>query len=85
MHIEKIEGYIRKQIKRHATVNIHFKGRPKVTGLFIFTRDYHELKLKNFWRVVDVTRVEQWKKTKDITLARIFNGASFSTLTGVKS
>ena len=81
MNTNTIETYIKDSITKSTTINIHFKGRSKVTGLFICGRDYRELKLKNLWRIVDITRVEKWLKTKDISLARIFNGASFSALT----
>lgn len=85
MNTNTIETYIKDSLTKSTTINIHFKGRSKVTGLFIRGRDYQELKLKNFWRIVDSTRVEKWSKTKDINLARIFNGASFSALTRGKS
>jgi hypothetical protein len=43
--------------------------------------DYDELKNKNFWRIVNNTHAEAWGKTKDMNLARIYNGASFTRLT----
>lgn len=61
-------------------LNIHFKQRSTISGLFIQGNDYDELKSKNFWRIVSSTNIEQWKKTKDMNLARIFNGMEFTRL-----
>ncbi len=62
-------------------VNVHFKDRSTVTGLFVNLRDYDELKAKNFWRVVNVKHIEQWEQTGNMELSRLFNGASFTKLT----
>lgn len=62
-------------------VNVHFKDRSTVTGLFVNLRDYDELKAKNFWRVVNVKNMKQWEQTGDVELSRLFNGASFTKLT----
>ena len=51
-----------------------------VKGVFIRTNDYDELKSKNFWRIVSASKVEEWEKTKDSNLARIYNGAEFTRL-----
>ena len=50
-------------------LNIHFKQRSTISGLFIQGNDYDELKSKNFWRIVSSTN-----------LARIFNGMEFTRL-----
>lgn len=85
MNISRIETHAKESVKKNIPVSVHFKGRSKVTGLFIWSRDFNELKLKNFWRIVDVSRIEEWNETGDVNLARIFNGASFSTITQTKS
>lgn len=77
---DKIEQYIEKRQKRNTPVNIHFKERSTVTGLFIREKDYEELKSKNFWRVVNNEKLKEWQKTKDINLSRVFNGLSFTRL-----
>ena len=66
--------------QKNARVNIHFKQRDTVKGVFIRTNDYDELKSKNFWRIVTSSNIEMWKKTKDMNLARIFNGMEFTRL-----
>ncbi|WP_407526045.1 short-chain dehydrogenase [Lacibacter sp. MH-610] len=75
-----IEKFIEKKVKKHARVNIHFKQRSTVKGVFLQTADYEELKSKNFWRIVTESNNEEWKRTGDANLARIFNGAEFTRL-----
>lgn len=84
MDIERIENCIKPGIRNNTTIDIHFKGRSSVTGLFIRAHDYDELKSKNFWRVVQASQMQKWKETNDINVARIFNGASFTSLTDTK-
>ena len=81
MTTEMIEKFIENKNRKGILVNIHFKERSTVTGMFIRSADYNELKLKNFWRIVSNTHVEEWKKTENMNLARIFNGMSFTRLT----
>lgn len=61
-------------------LNIYFKQRETLKGLFIKGNDYNDLKSKNLWRIVTNARIEQWKQTKDENLARIFNGTEFTRL-----
>lgn len=77
---DMIEKFINTKVKKGVTVNIHFKDRSTVNGLFIHTDDYEELKSKNFWRIVNSQKFEQWKQSKDVSLARLFNGATFTRL-----
>lgn len=80
MTSEMIEKFIEAKNHKNAQVNIHFKQRSTITGLFIHSTDYAELKAKNFWRIVSTAKVNEWEKTKDINLARIFNGSEFTRL-----
>lgn len=81
MTSEMIEKFIDRKGRKDNAVNIHFKERSTVTGIFIRTSDYSELKVKNFWRIVSNGNIEEWKKTKNMDLSRIFNGLSFTRLT----
>jgi hypothetical protein len=81
MTTEMIEKFVEKKIHQDNIVGIHFKERSTVKGLFIKLNDYKELKSKNLWRVVNSIHVDEWRKTKDTNLARIFNGVSFTRLT----
>jgi hypothetical protein len=62
-------------------VKIQFKTRQTVNGVFLETKDYEELKLKNFWRIVTERNFDRWRETGDNELARIFNGVEFTRLT----
>jgi len=84
MDIEKIERYILPMIGNNTMIEIHFKGRSSVTGLFIQGADYEELKSKNFWRVVHLSQMEKWSESSDMNIARIFNGSSFTSLSQTK-
>ncbi|MFY7879678.1 MAG: short-chain dehydrogenase [Lacibacter sp.] len=81
MNNDIIEKFINTKASDHAKVNIHFKQRSTVKGIFIKANDYDELKTKNFWRIVAESKIEEWNRTKDNSLARIFNGAEFTRLT----
>jgi len=81
MTIEVIEKFIKDQNRKGTTVNIHFKERSTVSGMFIHGKDYTELKSKNLWRVVSKANADKWKEQEDINLTRIFNGVSFTRLT----
>lgn len=76
-----IEKFVENKTRNNSLVNIHFKQRSTITGLFIRAHDYVEYKSKNFWRVISTTKIEEWEKTKDISLSRIFNGAEFTRIT----
>ena len=80
MTAELIEKFLTKNDGLEQSVNIHFKDRHTVTGLFVHTVDYDELRSKNFWRIINNINLVQWNKTKDINLTRLYNGASFTRL-----
>jgi hypothetical protein len=84
MQSDAIEKFIENKNRKDVTVNIHFKERETVKGLFIRGTDYDELKSKNFWRIVSSTYLAEWNKTHNVSLARIFNGMSFTRLTEEK-
>jgi hypothetical protein len=65
------------------SLNIHFRQRETLRGLFIKDYDYNHLKSKNLWRIVTNANIEKWEKTKDVTLARIFNGVDFTRLSEI--
>lgn len=81
MNIEEIEKFLNNDShNNNELVRIDFKKRDPIYGLFIKSKDYDDLKSKNFWRIVTKTNYEQYTKTKDINLARIFSGSDFSRL-----
>ena len=61
-------------------IDISFKKRQAIRGVFVNTGDFEDLKSKNFWRIITEERIEDWKKTKNMGLSRIFNGSDFTKL-----
>jgi len=83
MTAEMIQKFVENKGRKDSAINIHFKERRTVTGVFIHCPDYDELKSKNFWRIVSNENIPEWEKTKNANLARIFNGVSFTRLTEI--
>ena len=79
MTYEQIDGIIQKK-KPGQVYEIRFKTREPIKGLFIKAPDYVELSRKNFWRVVIERHIEEYKKTTNEGLAKIFNGKEFTKL-----
>jgi hypothetical protein len=84
MTAEMIEKFLDTKTKLGATVQIHFKERKIVSGIFIKDKDYDDLKTKNFWRVVSSAFIEEWNQTKSADLVRLFNGNVFTKLSEAK-
>ncbi|MEN9569785.1 MAG: hypothetical protein RL172_1016 [Bacteroidota bacterium] len=80
MTADIIEKFIDTKADREEPISIFFKQRNTITGIFIRHKDYEELKSKNFWRIVSGTHLEEWKRTRDVNLARLFSGNDFSKL-----
>lgn len=80
---DQIEKTVTASSLNKQPVKIHFKTRNPVVGIFIQTADYNELKSKNFWRIVTGPNVEKWVRSKDMSLARIFNGVEITKLSAV--
>jgi len=83
MTSEQIEKFLESKKITINSVKIDFKTRNSVMGVFLKTPDYNDLKSKNFWRIVTGVNLENWKKTQDLNLARIFNGAEITRLTDI--
>jgi hypothetical protein len=77
MTIEQIERYIGTDPDSFS--RIFLKART-VEGIFIKASDFLELKKKNFWRIVTVSNMEEYRKSNDLSLSRIFNGQEFVKL-----
>lgn len=81
MNQEQIKKFIETKVTRKDKyVKIEFGKREPVYGIFITDADYQYLSTKNFWRIVTSKNFDSYNKTKDINLARIFNGTEFSKL-----
>ncbi len=77
---DQIEKFLSDVTLDKSPVQISFKTRNSIQGMFIKTADYAELKSKNFWRIVGEPNMESYKKSGDINLARIFSGMEFTRL-----
>jgi hypothetical protein len=81
MNSEEIEKFLtEKTTATEVYVKIDFKKRDTIYGLFVKDKDYRDLKSKNFWRIVTRTHFDEYNKSKNLNLAKIFNGAEFSRL-----
>lgn len=81
MTIQQIEKFIEGNTDGASVpVRISFKTRNRIDGFFILTPDYEELKKKNFWRVVTSARVDDYRRSNDLSHARVFNGMEFVKL-----
>lgn len=80
MTFDVIEKFVESKGAKGKTVNISFKQRNTLSGLFIQWKDYKEMKAKNFWRIVPEAKIIEWEKTNDIELAKLFSGNEFKKL-----
>jgi len=76
----EIEKFIQQKNKQAKAVQISFKTRSSMKGLFIELADFDELKRKNLWRIVSESYLDAYQKTNDNNLARIFNGQEITRL-----
>lgn len=74
MTIDQIERFVGSDANRFS--KIFLKART-VEGIFIKAPDFLELKKKNFWRIVTISKMEDYTQSKDLNLSRIFNGQDF--------
>ena len=74
MTIEQIERFVGSETSKFSKIIL--KART-VEGVFIKAPDFLELKKKNFWRIVTVSKMEDYTQSKDVSLSRIFNGQDF--------
>lgn len=79
MRHEDIEKFLDKKPGSN-TIEIRFKTRQPVRGVFLKTPDYDELSQKNLWRIVNERNLVSFRESNDLNLARIFNGSDFTKL-----
>ena len=76
----QIEKFLQQNYLDKTPVKVSFKGRKPIVGIFITSADYGELKAKNFWGIVGEVNIENYQKSKDMSLARMFSGSEFTRL-----
>ena len=84
MQIEEIEHFLAKSSAKHDYIKIAFRKRDSFYGIFLKGDDFTYLKSKNFWRIVPQSQLSAFNKSKDVNLARIFNGSEMTRLTWYK-
>jgi hypothetical protein len=80
MTYDQIEKVVNPENVGKYVITISFKSRNNIKALFIQMPDFNELKVKNFWRVIPEKSIAEWKKSRNMNLARIFNGQEFTKL-----
>lgn len=81
MTVEQIENFLAKEtVPQGKVIRFEMKKRNPVRGLIVQGRDYDELKGKNFWRIVTLTHLAEYTKSKNVNLAKIFSGTKFAKL-----
>ena len=72
-----------KKIPAGNCIRIDFKRRNPLFGFIIQGTSYEDLKSKNFWRIVIHSNMQNWQKTGDMDMAKIYNGSEFTKLSVV--
>ncbi|HUR66111.1 MAG TPA: hypothetical protein VMZ03_07140 [Chitinophagaceae bacterium] len=85
MTSEQIENFFQTAKLDSSKVQISFKTRSAIVGMFIQTNDYAELKSKNLWRVVSESKIDEFNVRRDLNIARIFNGTEMTKLSLVQT
>jgi hypothetical protein len=82
MNVEDIQKFLdTKMPQNNPYVRINFKKRNSIYGIFVRDHsDYASLRSKNFWRIVPRQQFVEWNKSKNVNLAKIFNGSEFTRL-----
>ncbi len=76
---EQIDTFLTEET-RSKLININFKSRNTIQGIFLAANDYEDLKSKNLWRIVTSARLEDYRKTNNLSVSRIYNGSDFTKL-----
>ena len=82
MNSEQIQNFLSKNISEKSQyVKISFQKRESLYGLFLTgEKDFKDLSVKNFWRIVTQKNFDNYSKSKDVNLSRIFNGSEITRL-----
>ena len=80
MTIDQIEKFLKPEYLDNSHVRISFKTRQSIKGIFINSNDFSHLKSKNLWRIVSESKIDEYAKSKNNALARIFNGVEITKL-----
>lgn len=85
MTITQIDTFINKIEFERQAVKISLKSREPFIGFFISSKDYEDLKSKNFWRIIGQNKISDYMSSKNANLSRIFSGTEITNLKVVES
>ncbi|WEK34105.1 MAG: short-chain dehydrogenase [Candidatus Pseudobacter hemicellulosilyticus] len=77
---QQIDQFLSNNNFNQEPVKVSFRTRNAITGIFLKSADYEDLKQKNFWRIINESNIKKYLASKDASLARIFNGTEFVKL-----
>ena len=80
MTIAQIDSFIQKIDFETQAVKISLKSREPIIGFFVNSKDYDDLKGKNFWRVIAQNNIQNYLTTRNASLSRIFSGNEITSL-----
>lgn len=80
MTITQIDSFLRKIDFENQAVKISMKSREPFIGFFVNSKDYEDLKSKNFWRVINQNKISDYQATKNPNLSRIYSGTEITNL-----
>lgn len=76
----EIDSFIRRIKFESQAVQVSFKSREPFIGFFVNSRDYEDLKGKNFWRIIGQNNINKYLSSGDANLSRIFSGSEITKL-----
>lgn len=82
MNSEQIQNFLSSKVTgKNRYVKISFQKRDAIYGLFLTgEKDYKDLSSKNFWRIVTQKHFDEYSRSNNADLARIFNGSEMTRL-----
>lgn len=82
MNSEQIQNFLGKTPSgKSQYVKISFQKREPIYGLFLTNeKDFQELSVKNFWRIVSRKNFDEYEKSRNVNLSRIFSGSEITRL-----
>lgn len=84
MNVLEIQKFLAtNKLAKDKYLKITFKKRDAIYGIFVQGNDHADLEPKNFWRIVTFTHFEEYNKSKNINLAKIFSGSEFTKISVV--
>ncbi len=84
MTSEEIQKFNKNKNIKNEVVQINFRSRPSLKGLFLQSKDSQELQTKNLWRIVSESNLSSYLKSGDENFSRIFNGVDITRMEVVK-